>query len=89
VSITIHKLPDVMQGDKVPVRATVPVGGAVLGAVSPHGGTARRIDLNRRGRSTVEGEFVPDSPGRWWVAVKHQGVTAEACFWVSPRRVQF
>jgi hypothetical protein len=89
VSITIHPLPDVVEGDKVSIRATVPFSGPVLGAVSPHGGRAQRIDLNRRGRSEAVGEFVPDSPGRWWVSVKHQGVTAEACFWVRARRVQF
>lgn len=87
--ITIESLPNVVAGDLVSVRATVPQGGQVAGAVCPHGGDSHTLSLNRRGRSLVVGQFRPDRPGRWWVSVRHEDVTAEACFWVSARRVQF
>ena len=81
----------VVVGDPVTVsvRITPTANGAQCFA-SPHDeGTSQEVNLHSRPGGMMEGKFTPDCPGRWWVAIRHDGSTTEACFWVSPRRVRF
>ena len=89
--ITIQDLPNVMQGDPVVVYATVsPVHARpVTASVSAHADEdSQPLDLRPVGPGGLQGTFRPDRPGRWWVAVSHSDVTAEACFWVKARQVR-
>ena len=78
-------------GDPVTVSARItPTANGAKCFASPHNeGTGQEVNLRSRRGGAMEGVFTPDAPGRWWVGIRHDGSTTEACFWVSPRRVRF